>query len=157
MDFTDHSINNEYNIHFEPNDLETAEERQRRLKILVSRQHPERRPSAPGHFYGLDYSLEAPPPTGEDFHTYQGYAAQQPRRHWKYNPNPEAVQLNNYEMTAVDAVDSNRLIGDTLSNQKVINELPLTEEDKRTFCTAFAPPPGFKAEHKTVKFFFKTN
>lgn len=153
MDFIDHSSNNQYNMHYNPEDMETEEQRQKRLRILERRQreHGTQPPSAPGHFYGLDYSSEAPPPTGEDFETYQGYAAQQPRRHWKYNPNPEAVPLNTYEMHSVDGVDPMRLVGDTLSNQKLTYEQPLTDEEKRTFGTCFAPAPGLKPEHKTVK------
>lgn len=150
MDFTNPSLNNQNNIHFSQDDLEREEERQRRLKILTY--CGAHRTSAPGYFYGLDYSSKAQPLTGEDFYTYQGYTAQQPRRHWKYNTNPAAVPLNTYEMAAIDKVDPNRLIGDTLSNQKILHEQPLSEEEKRTFCTAFAPPPGFKAEHKTVFF-----
>lgn len=48
-------------------------------------------------------------------------------------------------------MDPVRLVGDTLSNQKINYDRPLTEEEKRTFAAVFAPPTGFKPEHRTVR------
>lgn len=49
----------------------------------------------------------------------------------------------------MDEFDSQYWVGDTLSNQKVRPEYPLTEEEKRTFALLYGPG-GFKPDHRTV-------
>ena len=53
------------------------------------------------------------------------------------------------EAQGLDEFDSQYWVGDTLSNQKVRPEYPLTEEEKRTFALLYGPG-GFKPDHRTV-------
>ncbi|KAE9553519.1 hypothetical protein FO519_003268 [Halicephalobus sp. NKZ332] len=103
----------------------------------------------PGHNYGLDYSDRAQYIDDSDRGYYQGYGPQQPKLKPKYSADPH-VTMNTYVVNSVEGVNPVRLVGDTLSNQKVPRETYLTDEEKRTFSTAYAPPPGFKRDHITV-------
>uniref|UniRef100_A0A7E4VA61 ZM domain-containing protein n=1 Tax=Panagrellus redivivus TaxID=6233 RepID=A0A7E4VA61_PANRE len=105
--------------------------------------------SRPGYNYGLDFTKNAYI-DGSDRDYYHGYGPQQPKLKSKYSADPHAP-INTYVSPNVEAVNPVRLIGDTLSNQKVPHEKYLTEEEKRTFATSFAPPPGFKRDHVTVR------
>lgn len=45
----------------------------------------------------------------------------------------------------------NFILGDTLSNMRIQPEKYLTDEEKRTFAAVYAPAPGFKKDHITVR------
>jgi hypothetical protein len=103
----------------------------------------------PGYQYGLDFSSRARSTDGQDRDYYHGYGPQQPKLKPKFSADPHAP-INTYTSYNVESVNPVRLIGDTISNQKIRGEKYLTDEEKRTFSTPFAPPPGFKRDHITV-------
>jgi hypothetical protein len=59
--------------------------------------------------------------------------------------------LNIAEAQGLNELDSQYWVGDTLSNQRIIAEHPLTDEEKRTFALLYGPG-GFKPDHITVGF-----
>ncbi|KAJ1362326.1 ZM protein [Parelaphostrongylus tenuis] len=79
---------------------------------------------------------------------YRGHGPDPPRLRSHYSADPRSP-CNSYYAPNVDEVDANLLVGDTISNQKVSHEV--RHIDQSEFGTSFAPPPGFKRDHITVR------
>ncbi|KAH7729467.1 Protein PQN-22 c [Aphelenchoides avenae] len=140
MDFIDHSQQPQY----DPNDFEYGH--------VSRRDQQSRKYEPPGWKYGMDYnsSPQRYQGIGGLDAYYHGYAAEKPRKQDKYSADPKEP-LNIAWTQSLDGVDPVRLVGDTLSNQHISYDRPLTEEEKRTYAAVFAPPTGFKPEHRTVR------
>uniref|UniRef100_A0AC34Q2M9 Zasp-like motif domain-containing protein n=1 Tax=Panagrolaimus sp. JU765 TaxID=591449 RepID=A0AC34Q2M9_9BILA len=135
MDFVDHSKiqpSDDYHYAYYP-----------------SKKHEKRELIRPGYNYGLDYTGKMGQIDDSDRYNYQGYGPQKGKLKSRYAADPHAP-INTYVAENVESVNPIRLIGDTLSNQKIGKEKPLTEVQKHTFSTSFVPPPGFKRDHITV-------
>uniref|UniRef100_A0A915N7E7 Uncharacterized protein n=1 Tax=Meloidogyne javanica TaxID=6303 RepID=A0A915N7E7_MELJA len=150
MDFVDHN-------NFDPsiNVGEPFNEMQERHSRRDLHWGPPRRR---GDFFGLDYRTMLPEEeqhrshSAEDSAFYQGYQALPPRKNFRLVGHFTAdhnAPLNIAEAQGLDEFDSQYWVGDTLSNQKVRPEYPLTEEEKRTFALLYGPG-GFKPDHRTV-------
>jgi len=103
-------------------DAEITELRSRK-ELFKKEEGPVRRP---GDYYGLNYNASAEMDgdrlqrsaslgAGDDTN-YQGYQAQKPRKHWRYEAQLD-IPINNFEVEVVECVDPVRLIGDTLSSE----------------------------------------
>lgn len=114
-----------------------------------TKKQDKKEPNRPGYNYGLDYSDRVQYIDDSDREYYHGYGPQEPKLKPRYSADPHTV-INTYTAENVESVNPVRLIGDTLSNQKISKDKYLTDEEKRTFSTSFAPPPGFKRDHVTV-------
>lgn len=114
-----------------------------------SKKHGKKELIRPGYNYGLDYSDKSGQIDDSDRYYYQGYGPQKSKLKSQYAADPHAP-INTYMTENVESVNPVRLIGDTLSNQKINKEKPLTEDEKHSFSTSFVPPPGFKRDHVTV-------
>lgn len=109
----------------EANFLSEAEitELRSRKDLFKREEGPVRRP---GDYYGLDYNASAEMDGermqrsaslgAEEDPNYQGYQAQKPRKHWRYEAQLD-IPINNFEVEVVECVDPVRLIGDTLSSE----------------------------------------
>ena len=60
------------------------------------------------------------------------------------------------EAQGLNELDSQYWVGDTLSNQKILLDHPLTDEEKRTFALLYGPG-GFKPDQRTVRAIDKQN
>uniref|UniRef100_A0A914KHL1 Uncharacterized protein n=1 Tax=Meloidogyne incognita TaxID=6306 RepID=A0A914KHL1_MELIC len=151
MDFVDHN-------NFDPsiNVGEPFNEMQERHSRRDLHWGPPRRR---GDFFGLDYRTMLPEEeqhrshSAEDSAFYQGYQALPPRKNFRlvghFTADHNAPLNMKAEAQGLDEFDSQYWVGDTLSNQKVRPEYPLTEEEKRTFALLYGPG-GFKPDHRTV-------
>uniref|UniRef100_A0A914CDR7 Zasp-like motif domain-containing protein n=1 Tax=Acrobeloides nanus TaxID=290746 RepID=A0A914CDR7_9BILA len=117
-----------------------------------SRRDDKRRsPQRPGYNFGLDFN--ASPERGKGVYydgRYHGYGPEKPRSSPKFSADPHAP-INTYTAHNVESVNPIRLVGDTLSNMRIQPEKYLTDEEKRTFAAVYAPAPGFKKDHITVR------
>jgi len=85
-----------------------------------------------------------------EYIAFKGYQPLPPRK--KCQPiilDPDA--LNIAEAQGLDELDSQYWVGDTMSNQRIMVDHPLTDEEKRTFALLYGPG-GFKPDHITVGF-----
>ncbi|KJH48879.1 hypothetical protein DICVIV_05005 [Dictyocaulus viviparus] len=79
---------------------------------------------------------------------YRGHGPDPPRLRPRYSADPRSP-CNSYYAPNVDEVDANLLVGDTISNQKIRHEVRHINQNE--FGTSFAPPPGFKRDHITLR------
>uniref|UniRef100_A0A0K0D030 ZM domain-containing protein n=1 Tax=Angiostrongylus cantonensis TaxID=6313 RepID=A0A0K0D030_ANGCA len=92
-----------------------------------------------GTDFGKGYTAPGP---------YRGHGPDPPRLRSRYSADPRSP-CNSYYAPNVDEVDANLLVGDTISNQKISHEVRHINQNE--FGTSFAPPPGFKRDHITVR------
>ncbi|KAE9414010.1 hypothetical protein Angca_000064, partial [Angiostrongylus cantonensis] len=92
-----------------------------------------------GTDFGKSYTAPGP---------YRGHGPDPPRLRSRYSADPRSP-CNSYYAPNVDEVDANLLVGDTISNQKISHEVRHINQNE--FGTSFAPPPGFKRDHITVR------
>uniref|UniRef100_A0A0N5A9N4 ZM domain-containing protein n=1 Tax=Syphacia muris TaxID=451379 RepID=A0A0N5A9N4_9BILA len=80
--------------------------------------------------------------------SYHGHGPEHPRLQPKYTGFKKSNEMNIETAPNINNVSANVFVGDTVSNQKIYKEN--VHKQKDPFGTSFAPPEGFKEDHKTV-------
>uniref|UniRef100_A0A1I8AGI3 ZM domain-containing protein n=1 Tax=Steinernema glaseri TaxID=37863 RepID=A0A1I8AGI3_9BILA len=81
--------------------------------------------------------------------SYHGHGPDEPRLKSTFSADPHAP-VNTYVAPNVEGVNPIRLVGDTISNQKIRHENYPSQDMKSNMGTSFAPPGGHRPDHRTV-------